>query len=63
MSRSLGGRNQGLVDDVPLGVAAADAERPIADGQDRLDRAPIVAVGEGERSLDQRAADLGHYAP
>src|SRR5580704_4861717 len=63
LAESLCGGDQGLVHNVALGMAAADSESVVAHGQDRLDRAAIVVIGEGERAVDERAADLGRHLP
>jgi len=63
LARPFGRRDQRQVDDVALGVAAADPDRLVANRQDRFDRLGIIAVGEGERAVDEAPADLGRHLP
>src|SRR5271155_4189674 len=55
--------DQRQIDDVPLGVAAPDADRIMADGEDRFDRLRVVAASKSERAVDEATADLGRHLP
>lgn len=61
-ARTLGGDDQRLVDQVTLGVAAAEQLRLIADAPQPLDAARMVALDEGFDRRDSRSADLGGEA-
>src|SRR5271166_3323160 len=63
LARTLGCRDQRLVDDVALGVAAADADRLVAHREDRFDGAHVIAASEGENAVDETPADLRRDLP
>ena len=62
LARTLGGDDQRLVDQVTLGVAAAEQLRLIADAPQPIDAARMVALDEGFDRLDSRSADQGGEA-
>src|SRR5471030_185396 len=59
LARAFGRRNQCLRNEIPLGVAAADAYRVITHGLEEFDRAGIGACGESEYAVDQATANVG----
>src|SRR5271170_5602571 len=57
-SRSLGGGDQRLRDEIALRVAAADANDLVANGKNEVDDAAIFSLGEGQCGLDDAPADI-----